>query len=77
MRIETQLKKIEELEILFKSLFNRGLHTSHLLKIRQLAFTLILSSDTKKNLSAILAYSFKAFAVLLASKNEPKIQISG
>tara|TARA_B110000503_G_scaffold94694_1_gene142627 strand:+ start:210 stop:956 length:747 start_codon:yes stop_codon:yes gene_type:complete len=50
MRIETQLKKIEELEILFKSLFNRGLHTSHLLKIRQLAFTLILSSDTKKNL---------------------------
>ena len=34
-------------------------------------------SKTKKKLSAILAYSFKAFAVFVASKKAPNMQTSG
>jgi len=49
MRIETQLKKIDELENLFVSFFAHKISTAYLLEIRQLAFTLVLSSDTNEN----------------------------
>ena len=49
MRIETQLKKIDELENLFVSFFAHKISTAYLLEIRQLAFTLVLSSDSHEN----------------------------
>ena len=49
MLIETQLKKIDELENLFVSFFAHKISTAYLLEIRQLAFTLVLSSDTNEN----------------------------
>ena len=49
MRIETQFQKIDEFEKLFASLFFHKIRTAYLLEIRQLAFTLVLSSDTNEN----------------------------
>ena len=49
MLIETQLKKIDELENLFVSFFAHKISTAYLLEIRQLSFTLVLSSDTNEN----------------------------
>jgi hypothetical protein len=51
MRIETQLQKIDELEKLFESFFLLKLQAAHLREVRQLATTLVLSSDSKKNLN--------------------------
>ena len=47
MRIETQLKKIDAFEQLFESFFPPKLETAYLFEIRQLAFALVLSSDSK------------------------------
>jgi len=49
MRIETQLEKIDELEDLFVSFFAHKISTAYILEIRQLALTLVLSSDTNEN----------------------------
>ena len=49
MRIETKLIKIDEFEQLFESFSPPKLETAYLFEIRQLAFALVLSSDSKGN----------------------------
>lgn len=49
MRIETQFQKIDEFEKLFASFFVHKIRTAYILEIRQLAFTLVLSSSSHQN----------------------------